>query len=252
MTIPGFDYAERKRQIVADRAAGLGNGVIAAKHSIAVGTVRAILTKMIRRGEVAREHVGIRPIGNVKPYQQKSDDYYRAKLKATVTILPSGCWEWQGFTHKEPNPYGEMSYRGKSQRTHRLSYILHVGPIPPGLDVCHECDYKRCCNPDHLFLGTHRENMLDMRDKRKMYQDRITHCPRGHEYTPENTLLLKTKIGGTARNCKACQRAKSRIRNGWPEERAYALPPVPAGYTVDLVTGEHRPVAPPRGGGVHS
>jgi hypothetical protein len=242
--VPGFDYEGRKRLIIADRAAGLDNRAIGAKYDMAPNSVRALITKMIRRGEVTREQVRVRALRITKPYQHKSDDFYRAKLKATVRVLPSGCWEWQGFTHKEPNPYGEMSYRGKAQRTHRLSYMLFKGPIPAGLDICHECDYKRCINPDHLFLGTHRDNMLDMRDKRKMYQDRITHCPRGHEYTPENTALLRTKIGGIARNCKTCQRDAQRIRHrlesGWPMQLAVSVPPVPPGYRLVkvFVTGD--------------
>jgi len=175
---------------------------------------------------------------------EQYDAIAREHLRARVKVLENGCWEWQGFVHKEPNPYGEMSYRGKQWRTHRLSFHLFKGPIPAGLDICHTCDYKRCCNPEHLFTGTHRDNMLDMRDKRKMYQDRITECPKGHPYDEQNTLYVRTKIGGIARNCKTCQRASQRIRHrlqhGWPPKLAASLPPVPPGFKLVkvFVTGD--------------
>lgn len=238
--IHGFDYEARKRQIIADRVAGLDKNAIAAKHDMAPNSVRALITKMIRKGEVTREQVGVRPLKITKPYQHKSDDYYRAKLKATVRVLESGCWEWQGFTHKEPNPYGEMSYRGKAQRTHRLSYTLFKGPIPEGLDICHRCDYKRCINPEHLFTGTHRDNMMDMRAKGKLHQWQKDTCKRGHPFDTENTSYKVSKIGNPVRVCNICEKARSRLKAGWPPQLAVSLPPVPPGFKLVkvFVTGD--------------
>lgn len=157
-------------------------------------------------------------------------------LKANVKILDSGCWEWQRWVFPAPNAYGGMSYRGKQWRTHRLAYHLAKGPIPDGLDILHKCDYKRCCNPEHLFAGTHRENMLDMRDKGKMHQHRVTHCPRGHAYDEKNTVWKVTKIGGQARECKPCtllrSRVRARLKLGWPRQLAVSVPPVPKGYRL--------------------
>lgn len=72
---------------------------------------------------------------------------------------PNDCWEWPGTRNQQG--YGIIDERGKKYRASRLMYERHKGPIPDGLLVCHTCDNPPCCNPLHLFLGTHKDNMQD-------------------------------------------------------------------------------------------
>jgi len=76
------------------------------------------------------------------------------------------CWEFNGKTRKG---YGSIAVWVEGKLTlilaHRLSWMVHFGPIPENLCVCHHCDNPKCVRPDHLFIGTHQDNMSDMVSK---------------------------------------------------------------------------------------
>ena len=73
----------------------------------------------------------------------------------------NGCWSFKGSLDK----YRDVYYNSKHYGAHRFSYILHYGKYEKGLCICHKCDNKGCVNPDHLFLGTQKDNMDDMWNK---------------------------------------------------------------------------------------
>lgn len=73
------------------------------------------------------------------------------------------CWIWLGTLEVEW--YGVLQCNKKRMKAHRLSWILHKGPIPKGLCVLHKCDVPPCVNPEHLFAGTCQKNVEDMDNK---------------------------------------------------------------------------------------
>ena len=74
------------------------------------------------------------------------------------------CWEWGAYIHH--SGYGHIQIGRNSYRAHRISWELNVGEIPEGMCVLHTCDNRICVNPNHLFLGTYKDNAVD-RDKKK-------------------------------------------------------------------------------------
>lgn len=101
--------------------------------------------------------------------------------------------------------YGLMIVNQKHSVAHRWNYERHIGPIPEGYHAHHLCHVKLCVNPTHLELLTVRDHTLRHREER----GEITHCKRGHEYTPENTYRHPTR-GYTC--CRACHRDRERAR----------------------------------------
>lgn len=77
---------------------------------------------------------------------------------------PEACWEFNGARHTFG--YGKIGIAGSGPRdAHRLVWELTHGPIPAGMEVCHQCDNPPCCNPDHLFLGSRQDNVQDATHK---------------------------------------------------------------------------------------
>lgn len=181
-----------------------------------------------------------------RAYAREMTSRYRAKLKAINPPTPpptpherflqnikvnseSGCWEWLGVITKKG--YARMKIAQQPVAMHRWSYVHHKGPIPEGMQIdhiCHskdarciggdKCLHRRCVNPAHLEPVTGTVNTRRGRESYWANADitRPTHCPTGHEYTPENSILSGEEK--QYRSCRTCQRLGDKRR------RSEALP----------------------------
>lgn len=84
------------------------------------------------------------------------------------------CWLWIGGI--DSGWYGAFRFNDTKDHAHRVSWILHKGPIPIGLQVLHKCDISACINPEHLFLGTAEDNMRDMYAKGRAHSQKRESC----------------------------------------------------------------------------
>lgn len=133
--------------------------------------------------------------------------------KGYVPEPNSGCLIWIGTITS--TGYGRISNGrgGKIIFAHRASWKLHRGEIPKGTLVCHKCDVPLCVNPDHLFIGSQRDNMTDCVMKKRDKETRKTHCKNGHQYDLENIYLVRRASGRFGRVCRQCSAsANKRMR----------------------------------------
>lgn len=86
---------------------------------------------------------------------------------------PDECWNWtKGLNGKDRlSNYGVVWFNGTRHKCHRIAKFLSTGPFDDGKLVCHTCDNPQCCNPSHLFLGSHRDNALDCKAKGRLHRE---------------------------------------------------------------------------------
>jgi len=157
------------------------------------GNKKSILADSLKSGKT--KSCGCLSIENVKlrakalpPFPER----FNAKIDKT-----GNCWIWTG--HIDMWGYGKSNYNGRAGSTHRISWMLNRGDIPIGMCVLHKCDNPSCVNPEHLFLGTHKDNAQDRSSKGRNgymhpYGD-INHVKKGGPNAPGIYAGIKQSYG---------------------------------------------------------
>lgn len=159
--------------------------------------------------------------------KERSRHYDRILSRTRINTV-SGCWEWCG--PRNPGGYGQ--YYGIKKYgflVHRLSWTFHNGKSPGKKHVLHKCDVRNCINPEHLFLGTHRDNVADMikkgrnirgsghplsslteRDVRLIFSDPRPHRKIAVEYGVSHSVITGIMYGITWKHVTGGVRAPAR------------------------------------------
>jgi len=153
------------------------------KHS-AKGLCIKHYTRMLRTGTTDKL---LRSGTETRPLKERFDE----KIEI---VTESGCWIWTAGA--DDLGYGRIGVKGSTKLAHRVGWELYKGKIPDGKNLCHRCDVPACVNPDHLFIGTQADNMMDMGAKgrgnhvhgERNGKTKIT------EKTAREILLLKGKM----------------------------------------------------------
>lgn len=136
--------------------------------------------------------------------------------------LDKACWLWTGHVNSKHNGYGRFARGYKRRMAHVAAYEIFKGPIPKGLSVCHRCDTPLCVNPEHLFLGTHQENMRDAKVKGRF----------SHKLTDEQINLIRNDKRSSGELAKILPVSARHIRSIRQGKKRKPLNPSAEGRTV--------------------
>lgn len=132
------------------------------------------------------------------------------------SIDDNGCWNYTGAINS--TGYGIFTmYENKEQKTfspHRASLAKKLNKAYEELNfACHTCDNKACINPDHLFEGSPKDNIMDASRKGRLRNQQYEDCPQGHPYNEENTRIEIKSEGKKQRHCRVCDREANHRRD---------------------------------------
>lgn len=128
-----------------------------------------------------------------------------------VVMAPDdGCWEWIGSHNKLG--YGVLRINGKYVRAHRVSLVLSGVQIPAGMVVCHRCDRPSCVRPDHLSIGTQKDNMVDAAGKMRLASGE-RHC--GTTLRSSDVVTIRTLYASGESSASIASRYKISKREAW-------------------------------------
>jgi len=121
-----------------------------------------------------------------------------SKVKISTELFYNGepCWEWTGY--RNDRGYGVKYYQNKSRLAHNVIFQLFYKILEPGQECDHLCRVRHCVNPMHIEAVTHAVNTLRGIGPTAINAQK-THCPKGHELTPDNTMVNKNR-----RRCRSC------------------------------------------------
>lgn len=161
--------------------------------------------------------------GQIIPLREKFD---------RLVMRRDGCWGW---TAAKVKGYGALTHLRQSLRAHRVAFELFVGPIPEGMCVLHKCDNPECSNPEHLFLGTHADNVADKIAKRRQARaDR-----HGSKTKPERYVFGEQHNRAKLTN-EAVALVRTLGRKGWKHNTIAQIVGCSRSNVGQIINGKHR------------
>lgn len=163
--------------------------------------------------------------------QQRARDCYMKYVDSSCGLGPNGdCHLWNG--PQDARGYGKI---GRKLATHIALELSGSQRPSTAHGALHSCDNPNCVNPSHLRWGTQKENAADASSRLRYPNVWKTHCPKGHEYTEENTILTQRREGWKDRKCRICANLRSKRRRAKHKEQRLAALSAAQGVTDDAV-----------------